>query len=94
VLKFALDGITIIFGDNGAGKSGYTRAMRHLTRVRQDTTLEGNVFAIGPRPDKSITFTYRQDNAEPVSHIWREGDNKPGALSGITLLDTDIIAIQ
>lgn len=93
VLKFALDGITVIFGDNGTGKSGYTRAMRQLTRVRQEAILEGNVFAPAPRPEKSITYTYSQKEKEPSSEIWREGEQKPAVLAGITLLDTDNLRV-
>jgi len=93
VLQFAIDGITVIFGDNGAGKSGYTRAMRQLTRVRQDTILEGDVYATAPRPEKSITYTYSRAGAEASSETWREGEQKPAALAGITLLDTDNLRV-
>src|SRR3546814_8670514 len=44
-LKFALDGLTIIFGENGSGKSGYARAARRLCTSRIASKLLGNVFA-------------------------------------------------
>jgi hypothetical protein len=93
VLKFALDGITIVFGDNGSGKSGYTRALRQLTCVREDAPLEGDVFATGSAPSKSIAYTYRVGEADAVTATWREGQSKPAVLEGVTLLDTDNLRV-
>lgn len=93
VLKFARDGITIVFGDNGSGKSGYTRALRQLTCVREDAPLEGDVFATGSSPSKSITYTYRVGEADAVTATWREGEPKPAVLKGVTLLDTDNLRV-
>lgn len=93
ILKFALDGITIVFGDNGSGKSGYTRALRQLTCVREEAPLEGNVFAEESGPSKSIAYTYCIDGGAAVATTWGEGDPKPAVLSGITLLDTDNLRV-
>jgi len=93
VLEFANNGITVIFGDNGAGKSGYTRAMRQLTRVREEAVLEGNVFDSGPKPKKTVTFSYRKGGGEKTSDVWQEGEPKPSSLAGITLLDTDNLRV-
>src|SRR3546814_12979874 len=41
-LKFALDGLTIIFGENGSGKSGYARAARRLCTPRIASKLLGD----------------------------------------------------
>ncbi|MBD8678320.1 AAA family ATPase [Sphingomonas sp. CFBP 13720] len=93
VLKFALDGITIVFGDNGSGKSGYTRALRQLTCVREDAPLESDVFAAGNVPSKSITYAYRVGKVDAVTATWTEGDPKPAVLGGVTLLDTDNLRV-
>lgn len=34
-LKFALDGLTIVYGENGAGKSGYARVLKHACHARE-----------------------------------------------------------
>lgn len=93
VLKFALDGITIVFGDNGSGKSGYTRALRQLTCVREDAPLEGDVFETGSAPSKWITYTCRVGEGDVVTATWVEGDPKPAVLGGVTLLDTDNLRV-
>jgi hypothetical protein len=88
-LKFAVNGVTVIFGDNGSGKSGYTRALRQLCQARVDPALHGDVFSASNEPIKSITYSYRQGTDEPVTLTWSEGDPKPPVLAGITLIDTD-----
>lgn len=93
VLKFALDGLTIVFGDNGSGKSGYTRALRQLTCVREEALLEGDVFAEGDAPTKSITYTYRVGENDAVTATWTDGAAKPAVLGGVTLLDTDNLRV-
>jgi hypothetical protein len=33
-LEFAKEGLTVIYGDNGSGKSGYVRVLKHACRTR------------------------------------------------------------
>lgn len=87
-LKFALDGLTIVFGENGSGKSGYARAARRLCTSRVPITLQGNVFARTSDGPPEVTFCTKTGNAEPVSHNWAEGSELPGACLQMTFLDT------
>ena len=41
-LRFALNGITLIFGENGSGKSGYARIAKRLCRSLSVDDLRGN----------------------------------------------------
>lgn len=93
VLKFAVDGMTVIFGENGSGKSGYTRALRQLCNARKAPELQSDVFANGAEPVKSITYTYQQGASEPVSAMWTDGEAKPHPLAGITLLDAENLRV-
>ncbi|MFC7498830.1 AAA family ATPase [Enterovirga sp. GCM10030262] len=86
-LKFALDGLTIIFGENGSGKSGYARAARRLCTSRVPITLQGNVFAQNEAAP-TVTFTVKSGEAEPVLHQWVEGSALPGICAHMTFLDT------
>lgn len=86
-LKFALDGLTLIFGENGSGKSGYARAARRLCTSRIPGTLQGNVFAEG-EASPIVTFKVRTGDAEPVSHQWAEGSALPDCCREMSFLDT------
>ena len=46
-LPFAVEGFTIVYGDNGSGKSGYGRLLRGLCRARRDRAerILGDVYA-------------------------------------------------
>ena len=43
-LTFAEGGITIVYGDNGSGKSGYARLLKRIARSRHDETVLTDVF--------------------------------------------------
>ena len=43
-LTFALNGLTIVYGDNGSGKSGYARLLKRITRARHQEDVLSNVF--------------------------------------------------
>lgn len=87
-LKFALDGLTIVFGENGSGKSGYARAARRLCTSRVPIVLQGDVFAAMTGSPAQVTFSTKTGDAEPVSHNWAEGSELPDACVQMTFLDT------
>jgi energy-coupling factor transporter ATP-binding protein EcfA2 len=43
-LTFALDGLTIVYGDNATGKSGYARLLKRITRARHREEVLSDVF--------------------------------------------------
>ncbi|MET3472446.1 energy-coupling factor transporter ATP-binding protein EcfA2 [Novosphingobium sp. 1529] len=92
-LEFAHEGVTIIFGDNGSGKSGYTRALRKLCNARLDAVLQGNVFAEGAEAPKAISYSYHLGTGAPSTEMWNDGHDKPAVLRGVTLLDTDNLRV-
>jgi hypothetical protein len=86
-LKFALDGLTVIYGENGSGKSGYARAARRLCTARVPIVLQSNVFVDGGDAP-SVTFALKTGDAEPVSYTWSEGSDLPHACRHMSFLDT------
>lgn len=47
-LTFEPDGITVVFGNNGSGKSGYARVIRSMVRTRHRADILPDVFAQSP----------------------------------------------
>ena len=43
-LTFEPDGLTIVYGDNGSGKSGYARLLKRITRARDQEEVLSDVF--------------------------------------------------
>ncbi len=55
MLEFPKKGLTVVFGDNGAGKSGYSKICRHACLARGKTPeILGNVFEVSTLPSSAI----------------------------------------
>ncbi len=88
-LTFALDGITLIYGDNGSGKSGYCRITKKVCRSLSSEPLRGNVFVEGDKPPATAVIRYLPAGAEtPVEAAWTDGDAPPDAVRSISVFDT------
>ena len=88
-LTFSERGLTVIYGDNGSGKSGYVRVMKHALRARdQDEMVLPNVFDAGKRGQKpSADFRIVEKQAERVLR-WEEGKPPSEILSAISVFDS------
>lgn len=47
-LEFAKDGMTVIYGDNGSGKSGYVRVLKHACRTLDRPAMIYAFYASSP----------------------------------------------
>lgn len=85
-LGFDGDGLTIIFGNNASGKSGYARLISEAVtaRVKSDRLL-GNVFAEGDTP-QAAKLDYVVGSSELT---WRLGEDQSHDLSRIRFYDED-----
>ena len=79
-MGFELDGMTIIFGYNGSGKSGYARILRSLchARHRGDQILQ-NAYVTDPQPTPAEAVDCRVGDANR-SETWQQGQNPPADL--------------
>lgn len=90
-LTFQLQGLTIIYGGNGAGKSGYARVLKQACRARSPGTVYANAY--DPNYQQlipSATIDFELDNA-PVQAIWsgQRGHVPRPELRGISVFDSD-----
>ena len=92
-LRFAVDGITLIYGDNGSGKSGYCRIAKKLCRARATDPILGNVFAElrEARPKAKLRFQVEGSQIEEAS--WQDGQSAPDATSRISVFDSRSAAL-
>ena len=73
-LTFAPDGITIIYGDNGTGKSGYARLLKRIARARHQEDILSDVFRDTGRAEPTARVAVRIGDREasldgPVSSV-------------------------
>lgn len=89
-LPFAIDGLTVVYGDNGSGKSGYCRILKKLCRVREgaEEDVRGNAFDPGSVVSSTeATVRFTVGAGEPTEVRWKKGSPAPGALARISVFD-------
>ncbi len=58
-LSFKPTGLTVVYGDNGSGKSGYARLLKQITKARHQEDVLSNVFkdTVGEKPTASLVIS-------------------------------------
>lgn len=85
-LSFA-GNLTVVYGQNGSGKSSYVRLLKHMAGAKKSGSLMGNVFNKEPQPQEcTISITAN----EKTDHItWTPTMGTLKELSTLQLYDTD-----
>lgn len=88
-LPLSPSGITVIYGDNGSGKSGYSRVLKRACRARdQSEAIYPNANL--PSSEAGIpvaTFEVAIDDAIQDLH-WTDGKAAPPELSSLSIFDS------
>lgn len=79
-------GLTIVYGENGAGKSGYTRVLKAACRSRAVENILGNVLG-GSTPLKATATIKIRDGASEVNVAWTAGGPPSTALAQVSVFD-------
>ena len=89
-LKFA-PGLTIVYGDNGAGKTGYIRILKQACRARGQEEILGNVVSGGAPPKPVVSIRYKIGD-EAAARQWVGGDADE-FISRVSIFDTQCAAV-
>jgi len=84
-LEFGTGNITIVYGNNGSGKSGYVRLLKHVCGARETGTLHRNVYKSSDVGQKASIRFEQDDN--PKSYTWL-GQGVCDDLKSIDIFDT------
>jgi energy-coupling factor transporter ATP-binding protein EcfA2 len=84
-LSFAETGLTVIYGHNASGKSGYARLLREAVTARVKGDLLGDVFSL-TNVAKAAQVGY---SVAGSPHTWSLGDVDSTALSSVRFYDVD-----
>jgi energy-coupling factor transporter ATP-binding protein EcfA2 len=87
-LRFAPRGVTLIFGENGSGKSGYARIAKRLCRSLSIDELKGDVFKAKPNGPMQVKLRFQLGDAAITELDWAPDTKPPGALKQISVFDS------
>jgi len=79
--------LTIAYGQNGAGKSGYTRILKRACRSRSTEEILGNVLS-GDTPLRGQATLRFRVGIEEREAVWTQGAAPPGALASVSVFDS------
>ena len=94
-LTFEENGITIVYGDNGAGKSGYARILKRACRARYAGKIEPNVYdpQMAPQPATAMVTCSVGGKAQ-LAEKWEDGEHPHAVLSAVSVFDSDCAAVH
>lgn len=76
--------LTVIYGDNASGKSGYTRILKSACKARGHEEILGNVLSDSVPSKPSISIQYNINDGDEI-HEWAQGDDN---LNRVNVFDT------
>jgi energy-coupling factor transporter ATP-binding protein EcfA2 len=84
---FAENGVTVVYGNNASGKSGYSRILKLACQARdKEDRILPDVFALAPTGTPTATLCIKQD-AIPKDIVWSQGGPADPVLTNITVFD-------
>jgi len=84
---FAESGVTVVYGDNGSGKSGYSRILKLACQARdKDENILSDVFATAPAGIPTAKLKIKQAN-KTKDIVWTQGTPADPVLTNITVFD-------
>lgn len=87
IQPFAENGVTVVYGDNGTGKSGYSRILKLACQARdKDECILPDVFATAATGKATATLKIKQDD-EQKDIVWTLGTPPDPILTNITVFD-------
>ena len=92
-LPFDPSGITIIYGDNAAGKSGYARILKRTCRARRSVKIEPNVYGQSPLAKPSATISYSVGGITQPPEKWVDEDHPHPIMSAVSVFDSECASV-
>lgn len=83
--------LTVVYGDNAAGKTGYIRILKSACRARGQEQILGNAVAGTAPPSVAVSIKYKV-GAEPEPREWA-GDGEDEFIARVSVFDTQCAAV-
>ena len=94
-LSFCETGMTVVYGSNGTGKSGYTKILKRVCRSRspkQDNEILENVYTANS--GKSSAVVEFSENGQRITCHWVEGSPADTRLSDVSVFDSKTAGVH
>ncbi|MCC7356240.1 MAG: hypothetical protein IT410_01320 [Candidatus Doudnabacteria bacterium] len=93
-LKFSPQGLTVVSGDNGSGKTGYARILKSACRTRgSQEPVQQNIFNAKKTTPPSARIDYTVGSISKYVS-WVDGTNSPEELSSVSVLDSNSASVH
>lgn len=88
-LRFAVNGITLIYGANASGKSGYCRIVKQLCRSLSPVELRSNVYdgEVSGLPAVAVAYRVGDEDQHKEDCVWSCDQYPPRELSRLSVFD-------
>lgn len=90
-LNFAPSGLSIVYGQNGSGKSGYARILKRACNARHRGKILPNAFSDNIGKTASATIVYKKGEDEQTL-LWTDEDEPSTEISCVSIFDRDCAA--
>ena len=88
-------GLSIIYGDNGTGKSGYVRILKSACGARHMGAIEPNAYRNQPSPPQaSASISYATDGQQQRPVQWTVDKPPHPVISAVRVFDTDCATVH
>lgn len=84
-LEFEPTGINLVYGDNGAGKTSYTRILKKNCRCVSSSSIQSNVYGLSVKKKAKISYVVDKDKFD---FVWTEDAVCPPYLGSIRIFDS------
>lgn len=89
IISFSPQGITVIYGDNGSGKSGYAKILKNCCRARsRGGIILPNIYKPRPVHPASAKIMFQKGNSKHIVD-WEDGSPSNPELSKVSFFDSE-----
>jgi len=93
-LPFEPKGITVIYGDNGAGKSGYARVLKRACRARFPGEIMADAYNAQNRKTATANIGYERGGSAKPAVQWTDDKKPHGILSAVNVFDRESAVVH
>ena len=88
-IPFGLNGLTVVYGQNGSGKSSYARILKRACRARDvKEPIHPNVFDAQEAGPATATIKVTEGTTKNIELPWIDGEPSDERLTRITFFDS------